>query len=165
MRYCTECEEVPTLGRLPNLRVLEINGMHKVSSIGSEFYGYNDGSYKNTSTLFLALGILKLQYMFGLDEWKDARELRSAGEVLVFPCLEKLTLFYCIQLRDLPNSLHTCVSLQKLEVWECRELRYLAGVPSMIRSGLQCVEYMENGDCHLPSSTSSIHPSPKAQIV
>ena len=58
------------------------------------------------------------------------------------------------------DSLHTYVSLQKLEVWECCELRYLASVSSIIRSGLQCVEYIENRDCRLPSSfTSSIHPS------
>ena len=93
LKYCTECEEVPTLGQLSSLRVLEIDYMVKVISIGSEFYSYSDGSYRNTSTLFPALRILKLQYMFGLEEWKDAKELRSAGKVLVFPCIEELTLF------------------------------------------------------------------------
>ena len=93
MKYCTECEEVPTLGQLSSLRVLEIDYMVKVRSIGSEFYSYSDGSYRNTSTLFPALRILKLQYMFGLEEWKDAKGLRSVGKVLVFPCLEELTLF------------------------------------------------------------------------
>ena len=45
-----------------------------------------------------------------LEEWKDAKELTSASEVLVvFPCLEKLFLLYC------------------------RELRYLPGVPSVIQ--------------------------------
>ena len=57
---CTECEEVPTLGHLPYLRVLEIIGMEKVRSIGSEFYSYSDGSCRNTTTLFLAMRILKL---------------------------------------------------------------------------------------------------------
>ena len=83
----------PTLGQLSSLRVLDIDYMVKVRSIGSEFYSYSDGSYRNTSTLFPALRILKLQYMFGLEEWKYAKELRSAGKVLVFPCLEELTLF------------------------------------------------------------------------
>uniref|UniRef100_A0A7N2MUA5 R13L1/DRL21-like LRR repeat region domain-containing protein n=1 Tax=Quercus lobata TaxID=97700 RepID=A0A7N2MUA5_QUELO len=106
LRYCRECEEVPTLGQLPYLRVLEITGMGKVRCIGR-----------------------------------------------------------LIQLRDLPDSLHTYVSLQKLVVEDCPKLRSLPSVQSIIRcgiedppSGLQCVEYLENGDCRLPS-TSSIHPS------
>nr|POE70420.1 putative disease resistance protein rga3 [Quercus suber] len=167
---CWNCEEVPTLGQLPCLRVLEIIGMGKVRCIGSEFYFNSDGSYSNTTTkLFPALRILKLEEMETLEEWKDAKELTTADEVLfVFPCLEELTILQCWELRDLPDSLHTCVSLQKLVVQECYELRSLPGVRwSIIRcgiedpaSGLQCVEYLENGDCRLPSSsTSSIHPS------
>ncbi|XP_050256212.1 putative disease resistance protein RGA3 [Quercus robur] len=169
LRYCRECEEVPTLGQLPCLRVLEMEGMEKVRCIGSEFYFYSDGSYRNTTTiLFPALRILKLVLMESLEEWKDAKELTTADEVLlVFPCLEELTLRSCYKLRDLPESLHTCVSLQKLVVQDCHKLRSLPGVPSIIRcgiedlpSGLQCVEYLENGYCRLPSSsTSSIHPS------
>ena len=146
LRYCNECEEVPTLGQLPCLRVLEISEMVNVRSIGSEFYFYSDGSYRNTTTLFPALRILKLEGMETLEEWKDAKELTTANEVLfVFPCLEELTIRCCNKLRYLPNSLR--VSLQKLVVQDCPRLRSLPGV-----------EYLENGDCRLPS-TSSIHPS------
>uniref|UniRef100_A0A7N2RCL7 Disease resistance protein n=1 Tax=Quercus lobata TaxID=97700 RepID=A0A7N2RCL7_QUELO len=102
--------------------------------------------------------------MSSLEEWKDAEELTSVGEVLlVFPCLEELIIRGCNKLRDLPDSLHTCVSLQKLVVQDCPKLRSLPGVPSIttLPSGVQCytssVEYMENEDCLL--STSSIHPS------
>uniref|UniRef100_A0A7N2MTG4 Disease resistance protein n=1 Tax=Quercus lobata TaxID=97700 RepID=A0A7N2MTG4_QUELO len=92
--------------------------MEKVRRIGSEFYSYSDGSYRNTTTLFPALRILKLVEIIALEEWKDV------GEVLVFPCLKEFTISYCNELRDLLDSLHTCVSLQKLMVWECPELRY-----------------------------------------
>nr|POF14752.1 putative disease resistance protein rga4 [Quercus suber] len=154
------CEEVPTLGHLPCLRVLEIFGMEKVRCIGSEFY--SDESCKNT-ILFPALRILKLEEMRVLEEWKDAKELTIAGEVLVFPCLEKLTLFDCPKLRYLPDSLNTCDSLQKLVVG-CGDLRYLPGVPSsIIRSGIEDLptgsEYLENWDCLPSSSTYSIQPS------
>nr|POE68525.1 putative disease resistance protein rga3 [Quercus suber] len=165
LRYCWECEEVPTLGQLPCLRVLEIHGMGKVRSIGSEFYFYSDGSYRNTTTIFPALRILKLVGMIALEEWKDAKELTTADEVLfVFPCLEELTIRGLTQLRYLPDSLRTCVSLQKLEVEYCPKLRSLPGVRwSIIRCGIEdppSVAYLENGDCRLPSSsTSSIHPS------
>ena len=143
---CRRCEEVPTLGHLPCLRFLEIFAMRKVKRIGSEFY--HDGNYINT-TLFPALKVLKLQCMSSLEDWKDA------SEVLVFPCLEEFTIKWCDSLGYLPNSLHTCISLRKLVVEFCKELRYLPGVP------LQCyttsIEYMENRDC-MPS-TSSIQPS------
>nr|POF14754.1 hypothetical protein CFP56_43601 [Quercus suber] len=91
-----------------------------------------------------------------MEEWKDAKELASAGEVSVFPCLEVLTLSGCPKLRYLPDSLNTCVSLQKLVVG-CGDLRYLPGVPSsIIRSGIEDLptgsEYLENWDC-LPSSS------------
>ena len=98
---CLRCEEVPTLGHLPCLRVLEICEMCRVRSIGSEFY--NDGSYRNITTLFPALRMLKLVCMFYLEKWKDTKELTSAGEVLVFPSLEELTIRYCEKLRDFQN--------------------------------------------------------------
>ncbi|KAL4631812.1 hypothetical protein ACB092_04G004400 [Castanea dentata] len=186
LRYCRECKEVPTLGQLPCLRVLEMERMEKVRCIGSEFYFYSDGSYRNTTTLFPALRILKLVGMETLEEWKDAKELTTTDEVLfVFPCLEELSIGWCNKLRYLPDSLHTCVSLQKLVVWHCHELSSLPGVRSLQKlvvedcpnlmslpgvgsiirrgiedppNGLQCVIYSENGDFRLPS-TSSIHPS------
>uniref|UniRef100_A0A7N2MT54 BED-type domain-containing protein n=1 Tax=Quercus lobata TaxID=97700 RepID=A0A7N2MT54_QUELO len=126
--YFKNCEEVPTLGHLPCLRVLEIAGMWEVGCIGSEFY--RDESCKNTR-LFPALRILKLEYMEGCKRVD----------------------------KNLPDSLHTCTSLQKLVVgWT--DLRYLPGVPSsIIRRGIEDLptgsEYLENWDC-LPSSTYSI---------
>ena len=104
LNWCIECEEVPTLGHLPCLRVLKIYGMENVRSIGSGFYSYNDGSYKNTTTLFPASRILKLKEMYNLKEWKDAMELTSTDEVLtVFPSLEELTLHDCPNLSSLPG--------------------------------------------------------------
>ncbi|KAK9997671.1 hypothetical protein SO802_022357 [Lithocarpus litseifolius] len=147
LNFCTECEEVPTLGHLPCLRVLEIEHIDNVRSIGSEFYSYSDGSYTNT-TLFSTLRILKLECMGSLEEWKDAKELTSAGEVLlVFPCLEELNIRRCNELRDLPNSLHTCVSLQNFVIQDCPHLSSLPGVPSVI----QRLEIIRCGIDELPS--------------
>ena len=132
LNSCLECEEVPTLEHLPCLRVLEIVGMSNVRSIGSEFYSYSDGSYTNT-TSFPALRILKLVQMNGLEKWKDAKELTSAGEVLlVFPCLEELIIRRCSNLRDLPDTLQTRISLQKLVVEHFPVMGSLLGVTSVI---------------------------------
>ena len=111
MRDCTQSEEVPTLRHLPYLRVLEMRQMHNVRSIGSEFYSYSDGSCRNTTTLFPSLRMLKLEQMYNLEEWKDAKELTSIGEMFVFPCLEELIIRRCNKLRDFLDSLHTCISL------------------------------------------------------
>ena len=160
LRFCNECEEVPTLGQLPCLRVLEMQGMGKVRSIGSELYFYSDGSYRNTTTkLFPALRILRLVGMEALEEWKDAKEFTTAGVVLsVFPCLEELIIGGCKKLRYLPASLRTCVLLQKGIVEDCPKLRF--GIDDPL-SRLQCVEYMENGDGLPSSSASSSHSSPQ----
>ncbi|XP_075661639.1 putative disease resistance protein RGA4 [Castanea sativa] len=144
LSYCTECEEVPTLGQLPCLRVLEIMVMGKVRCLGSEFYFYNDGSYRNTTTLFPALRKLFFGEMDSLEEWKDAKELTSPGEMLVvFPCLKILDLFCCTELRslpgvpsvirhleiggcgidELPSGLQFCTSLQFLQIKHCPNLK------------------------------------------
>ncbi|KAL4631809.1 hypothetical protein ACB092_04G004200 [Castanea dentata] len=129
---CMECEEVPTLGQLPCLRVLEMEEMGKVRCIGSEFYFYSDGSYRNTTTLFPTLRILKLVAMETLEEWKDAKDLTTTDEVLfVFPCLEQLSIGSCNKLRYLADSLRTCFSLQKLVVRDCPELSSLPSVRSL----------------------------------
>ena len=125
----------------------------KVRSIGSELYFYKDGSYRNT-TLFPALRILKLDWMPRLEEWKDAKELTSAGEVLVvFPCLEKLFLLYCRELRylpgvlsviqhleiigcdidELPSGLQFCTSLQYLKI-DCSNLKSIPDLGEVFHS-------------------------------
>ncbi|KAF3947412.1 hypothetical protein CMV_026450 [Castanea mollissima] len=150
LNLCTKCEEVPTLGHLPHLRVLKIFGMLKVRSIGSEFYSYSDGNYENTTALFPSLRVLKLEWMNGLEHWKDAKELTSAGEVLlVFPCLEELIIRECHKLRGLPDLLHTCVSLHKLVVKDCPVLRSLPGVPPLIR-------HLEITDCGIDVPSSGL---------
>ena len=151
---CMECEEVPTLGQLPCLRDLEMEEMGKVRSIGSEFYFYSDGSYRNTTTLFPALRILYLG-MDSLEEWKDAKELTTADEVLfVFPCLEKLTLISCNKLRylpgvssviqrleiigfginELPSGLQFCTSLQYLKIEDCPNLKSIPDLGELFHS-------------------------------
>nr|POE52421.1 putative disease resistance rpp13-like protein 1 [Quercus suber] len=148
---CSACEEVnliPTLGHLPCLRVLEIFGMGKLRCIGSESHSYSDRSFRNTTTLFPALRILKLQYMRSLKEGKDA------DEASVFPRLEEFTITSCPELSYLlETTLHEGISLQKLVVDRCDVLKYLPGVPSIkfgVLTSLQSYifpdEYLENED-------------------
>ena len=119
LSYCTECEQVPTLGHLPCLRVLKIARMTNVKCIGKEFY--SDGNYRNA--VFPALKILRLDYMESLQEWKDAEEL-TTEEGEVFPCLEELTIRSCHILNSIPDlrGLH---SLTQLVIMDCPKLTLL----------------------------------------
>ena len=98
--------------------------MGKVRSIGSEFYSYSDRSYRNTTTLFPSLRMLKLEQMYGLEEWKDAKELIRAGEVLtVFPSLD-----------ELPSGLQFCASLQYLKIEYCPNLKSIPDLGELFHS-------------------------------
>ncbi|KAM5561510.1 putative disease resistance protein RGA3 [Rosa sericea] len=89
---CNNCEEVPTLGNLPFLRFLKIDGMHKLKFLGAEFYGTG-------TTLFPALKKLQIFKCRELIEWMEAP---AEGEV-VFPCLEELNLGFCPNLGNAPS--------------------------------------------------------------
>ncbi|KAM5569239.1 hypothetical protein ABKV19_016644 [Rosa sericea] len=94
---CNNCEEVPTLGRLPNLRSLEISSMQKLSRVGVEFYGTRTTSFPAP---------------------------RISGEVLVFPCLEELRISFCPSLGSIrvPQGI---ASLRQLNISQCRGLSSL----------------------------------------
>ncbi|XP_061991734.1 putative disease resistance protein RGA3 [Rosa rugosa] len=95
---CNNCEGIPTLGHLPNLRSLEIN-MYKLTRVGAEFYGYSDTS----TTLFPALKTLSIWGCKDLIEWTEAPRISAEGEVVVFPCLDELHLSNCPKLRNAPS--------------------------------------------------------------
>ena len=106
---CWSCE-VPTLGHLPHLRVLIIGGMKHVSCIGTKFY--SDGSYRNA--LFPALKRLQLKGMDSLEEWKDADELTTAGDM--FPRLKELIIENCGQLTSAPRHFPALKKLRIINV-------------------------------------------------
>ncbi|XP_058079936.1 putative disease resistance protein RGA3 [Magnolia sinica] len=87
---CRRCEQLPPLGHLPLLKVLVIQGMDAVKSIGNHFYGGND-----VTEAFPSLEELAIQDMPNLEEWSG-----SNGRVL--PCLNKLTVRECPKLTTLP---------------------------------------------------------------
>ncbi|CAL8074277.1 unnamed protein product [Prunus armeniaca] len=155
---CNECEQVPSLGHLPNLRLVDFSCMDKLKCVGVEFYGYNHvngaaTSTKKKETLFPALKSLTIHYCPALIKWK---ELPTDEKVAVFPCLEDLTISYCDSLEfvpitlgkgmpclrklqiqncnklsSLPTSLEYCISLQELVIWCCDGLTSL---PSGLQS-------------------------------
>ncbi|KAL4614009.1 hypothetical protein ACB092_07G024200 [Castanea dentata] len=83
------CEHLPTLGKLPFLKVLNITGWHAVKYIGNEFHG--DGAIS-----FPSLKEFRLQKMRDLEEWRT----ETGGEN--FPCLSTLDITDCPKLVEIP---------------------------------------------------------------
>ncbi|KAA8521495.1 hypothetical protein F0562_012195 [Nyssa sinensis] len=100
---CRGCLQLPTLGHLPLLETLRMEGMAEVTSIGKEFYG------ENTPLIFPSLLELNIGDFPVLQEWSsmDGRE--------TFPKLSKLTVRKCPNLIVMPSVL----SLHYLELHDC----------------------------------------------
>uniref|UniRef100_A0A7N2MTP7 Uncharacterized protein n=2 Tax=Quercus lobata TaxID=97700 RepID=A0A7N2MTP7_QUELO len=111
-RNCKKCEVLPTLGLLPHLRVLTIEGMDGVRHIGTEFYSNNKNGSDGT-TFFPALRKLNLSEIPNLVEWTDVMEPATTTGLMVFPCLEELTIEGCSQLTSAPCHFS---SLKKLDI-------------------------------------------------
>ncbi|XP_048494094.1 putative disease resistance RPP13-like protein 1 [Beta vulgaris subsp. vulgaris] len=110
---CRRCEFLPALGQLPSLKKIRIEGMDVIKTVGSEFYGNDDGC----SNPFPALKSLEFFFMNGWKEWLAP----SVDNNNVFPCLEYMTIYECQILRgNLPSHLP---SLKELYIESCKELR------------------------------------------
>ncbi|XVE74190.1 hypothetical protein DITRI_Ditri11bG0179000 [Diplodiscus trichospermus] len=108
---CINCESLPSLGRLPLLRNLNIKGMSAVTCLGREFYGDCSPVVK----VFPSLESLRFENM---NEWKEW--ISPVGNAEVFPVLRELILHDCPKLAgELPRTL---CSLVKLDVQKCPEL-------------------------------------------
>ncbi|GLT30462.1 hypothetical protein SLA2020_052610 [Shorea laevis] len=115
---CERCTLLPSLGLLPVLKELIIEGMGSIEAIGSEFYGQH-GSFPSLAKLVFR----------NMRRWKEwTSPAGSAGE---FPCLHKLVIENCPQLlRQLPSNLS---SLKELDVRSCngKLLKSMGDVPSL----------------------------------
>ncbi|XP_058078566.1 putative disease resistance protein RGA3 [Magnolia sinica] len=130
---CRRCEQLPQLGQLPLLKVLVIQGMHAVKSIGNHFYG------DNVAEGFPSLEKLTLEEMPNLEEWSGF----NGREVL--PCLDRLFVVRCPKLTTLPclqslkiltlndsnemllGSVANLTSLSYLKIVDFKELRSCLG--------------------------------------
>ncbi|XP_058078555.1 putative disease resistance protein RGA4 [Magnolia sinica] len=130
---CRRCEQLPQLGQLPLLKVLVIQGMDAVKSIGNHFFG------DNVAEGFPSLEKLTLEDMPNLEEWSGF----NGREVL--PCLNELSVYRCLKLTTLPclqslneltlndsnemllGSVANLTSLSYLRIEDFKELRSLSG--------------------------------------
>ncbi|GKV01362.1 hypothetical protein SLEP1_g13918 [Rubroshorea leprosula] len=107
LKNCERCTLLPSLGLLPILKSLSIEGMKAIEAVGPEFYGHGT---------FPSLERLVFCNMFNWKKW--ASPMGSGGE---FPRLRDLVIQSCPKLiGQLPSNLS---SLMNLEIDGCPELR------------------------------------------
>ncbi|KAK4396884.1 putative disease resistance protein RGA4 [Sesamum angolense] len=146
---CGRCEEIPTLGHLPQLKILELVGLENLKSIGLSFYHPRGKINESTSTesgycqsryvkLFGALESFKLHDMPNLVEWTDEMSTNNAARVVdAFPCLKSLVISKCPNLTSAPS--HGFPSLEELRISE-------------VERDLTCLpDSLVNNECRLTS--------------
>ncbi|XP_056175003.1 putative disease resistance RPP13-like protein 1 isoform X1 [Syzygium oleosum] len=116
LRDCPNVKSLPSLGQLPSLRELSLEGLNTVSMIGSEFYGIERP--------FPSLTILKFDRM---SAWKDwSRYTRGQENEVPFSCLRHLVVQSCPELTGtLPYQLD---HLLELKIRHCQRLNDSTGV-------------------------------------
>lgn len=122
---CRNCSQLPSLGRLPSLKFLEIYEMNAIKSIDHLFCG-NDTSQEHHA--FPKLEKLTLDFMLNLEEWIGVED----GD---FPSLLELRLKHCPKLFSLSLLLHLH-SLRYLEIIGCTEFQSLpdSGIPLSVQT-------------------------------
>ncbi|RXI05182.1 hypothetical protein DVH24_006439 [Malus domestica] len=111
---CSHCLSLPSFGQLPTLKVLYIERMKSVMTVGIEFYGGN-----GTPVIKPFQSLEKLAFK-KMPEWEEWQPSSSGGQQPDFPRLQELILDNCPKLRGLPYHL-PC--LKKLSASECGVLQ------------------------------------------
>ncbi|KAI8560892.1 hypothetical protein RHMOL_Rhmol04G0291400 [Rhododendron molle] len=112
---CKFCEDIPILGHLPHLAVVEMVRLDNVEIIGPDFYGLDERTGAGRSStvaasatvVFPALRKLTIRGMQKLKEWSDVSSLPSATMSMMefFPRLEELYISKCPNLITIPCHL------------------------------------------------------------
>ncbi|XP_022756852.1 putative disease resistance RPP13-like protein 1 [Durio zibethinus] len=112
---CRKSISLPSLGRLPSLKMLTIIGMDSVQKVDVEFYGHGFPSVKP----FPSLEILRFKDMLEWTCWSSPSQANE-DSVEEFPCLHELVVEDCPKLSGkLPSRLP---SLLKLVIKHCPKL-------------------------------------------
>ncbi|GKV12650.1 hypothetical protein SLEP1_g23773 [Rubroshorea leprosula] len=143
---CSKSVSLPSLGRLPSLKKLFIQGMNGVKKVGLEFYGDDLPATER----FLSLEILWFQNML---EWEHWSSTHKGDEDLAdeFPSLHELMVQNCPKLTgDLPRHLP---SLVKLIISHCPKLEgSLVSLPSLCELNIEdCNKVQLKNFVHLTS--------------
>ncbi|KAK2976977.1 hypothetical protein RJ640_020194 [Escallonia rubra] len=146
LKYCRSSEQIPTLGHLTCLKIIEIEGLYNLKRIGAEFYGPNaevaTGSGSGVSAggaMFPALRKLSLLNLCGLEEWLEA--VPPSPSVKVFPCLEKLELKRIPKLSMVPSHFPAVKDLRLSKITNPAMLQKMSSKLTTLTSlVMECLE-------------------------
>lgn len=118
---CKQSQRLPTLGRLPSLKELYIEGMDRVDRVDCSFCGETRGC-------FPSLRKLQFEKMFNWEKWRGHEECE-------LPSLVELAVKDCPKLLQLT---HLLPALAKLEIQNCPQLLGLPVFPSLRSLTVTC---------------------------
>ncbi|KAJ4970710.1 hypothetical protein NE237_003809 [Protea cynaroides] len=152
---CERLESVPTLGQLPSLKVLQLEGVKRMKSLGSEFYhqdvDHNSIKYGHpvatnaittatTSALILLFPSIERDYLVQMPSLKERVEPQLQGSFPSFPRLEKIYVQDCLKLMIIPSQFPSFPNLEPLQHLPSLRLLYIVGwsrfasLPKQLRS-------------------------------
>ncbi|KAL3641540.1 hypothetical protein CASFOL_012355 [Castilleja foliolosa] len=138
LTYCSECEELPMLGHLPNLKSFYLFGLDSVKSIRSSFYGNINNCRRDTSfVVFPMLERLELWNMPNLKEWDDG---------VVFPRLKYLKIYKCVQLTKAPSHFPCLEELEIEHMKSSLALENICGIKLTSLTHL-CINQIKGLEC------------------
>ncbi|XVF18565.1 hypothetical protein REPUB_Repub11eG0033700 [Reevesia pubescens] len=143
---CKNCKSLPSIGKLPLLKDLLIQGMDEVNKVGVEFFGENQPN---------AFASLESLCFTNMPNWKEWDCCGGDEQVLKFPSLCELFVKDCpLLLGRLPNHLH---SLQKLEIEGCMHLVVsISSLPLLCELRINGCEELMYSDAADVSSLKSV---------
>nr|UBY06848.1 NBS-LRR disease resistance protein [Dasypyrum villosum] len=164
------CVELPSIGQLPNLKYLKIDGAHAVTKVGPEFVGCKKGDLVcNELVAFPKLEWLIFDDMPNWEFWSffeeevtdDGRGEDGAAEIRkeeaqsarlkLLPRLLQLKLHGCPKLRDLPQQLgKDTACLKELSLRKLNKLKAVEDRP--VLSEVLVIGYCKGLEriCNLP---------------
>ncbi|KAL8043285.1 hypothetical protein ABFX02_09G110100 [Erythranthe guttata] len=133
---CEGLKSLPSLGKLPLLETLWIEGLPKLEYVGSEFLGIatTTSSCSSGTNIIIDGGFPKLKKLsfWSCPKWNKWEDITTAQEedeeeYSIMPCLTELTIYDCSRLTELPQRLLRKVSLSSLDIRGSTQLKQVYG--------------------------------------
>ncbi|CDP03431.1 unnamed protein product [Coffea canephora] len=138
LQNCKNCKELPTLGNMPFLRSLHLDGLDSLASIGPSFYGRSGVHSGSTMVVFPVLHTMRITNCPQLATFPshfprlkelNIKKTQNGSALMTYFCsgvstLTRLSvdLYGCDNLISFPIDLTRTPSLYYLQISECEKL-------------------------------------------
>ncbi|KAJ6856183.1 disease resistance protein RGA3 [Populus alba x Populus x berolinensis] len=132
----SKIENLPSLGKLPSLEELEVDGMECVGRVGREFLGLgvdsdiSIGEMTSSSNTIIAFPKLKSISFWDMGKWEEWEGGEGGNEdktnisiSTIMPSLRSLRIINCPKLKALPDYVLQSTTLEQLAILEEQYLK------------------------------------------